>query len=187
MALILAAGASTRMGKPKALVKSGGTTLLRQVSDPYEHIDIPVVVITGFHANKVEPFLKDLCLDFVRNPAPWRGMISSVRTGLHAVPRTVDHVFIHPVDCPGVTPDTLQILMASLRAFPAAGGAKPTFRQRGGHPLLLAKPTWLRVLSRRYTDLRSAVAGSSDYMLRIELDDAAVLNDFDTPASLEAH
>jgi len=184
MALILAAGASTRMGRPKALVQMDGVPLLELVCTPYRRAGIRVLVITGFHAREVESLITRLGLKFIRNPAPWRGMISSVRTGLHALPRDVEQVFIHPVDCPGVTSHTLQSLSASLQAFPMAGGAKPTYNQRGGHPLLLTRTSWTRVLSKRCTDLRSMIAGSLEYMLRIEGDDAAVLNDFDTPAAL---
>ncbi len=184
-AIILAAGASTRMGRSKPLLRKNQITMLEAVCEPYKSIDISPIVVTGFNAPAVESHASSLGIMTVRNRAPWRGMASSVRSGLQHLPPEAELVFIHPVDCPGVKSSTLSLLASSLTAFSCALAAKPVYQGKGGHPLILARKAWMRMLSDRRLNLRSLLAAIPGQVLRIETDDPSVLRDLDTREQLQ--
>ncbi len=85
-AVILAAGASTRMGTPKQLLQFGGQTLLRRVASAALVAGCrPVVVVTGANAAAVRESLRGLDVQEVENQQWESGMSSSVRVGVEAV------------------------------------------------------------------------------------------------------
>ncbi len=185
-AIILAAGESSRMGRTKALLDGAGGTMLKRACQPYLALGTSPLVVTGYAASLVETHARTIGVPFIRNPAPSRGMDSSVRVGLRRIHRNVDLVFVQPVDCPGVEPHTLQELASTLLAFPDAVGAKPIFRGRGGHPLVLSRTAWSVMLStRRKWNLRQLLHHFGPRILRVETNDAAVILDIDTPADAE--
>ncbi len=81
--LLLAAGASRRMGQPKQLLVYQGKPLIRHMAEvaiatPCD----PIVVVLGAHAAAIRPHLADLPLQCVENPDWATGMASSIRCGL---------------------------------------------------------------------------------------------------------
>ncbi|HXF27317.1 MAG TPA: NTP transferase domain-containing protein, partial [Bryobacteraceae bacterium] len=78
--LILAAGASRRMGTSKALLTVGGETFLDRLIGLLSVVCEPVIVVTGHDALQAKDGM------FVTNPEPERGMLSSLQCGLRAVP-----------------------------------------------------------------------------------------------------
>src|ERR1700679_1330829 len=82
-AVILAAGASRRMGRPKALLEIGGRALVVRAAEAALAAPVwPVVVVLGAEASKIRPVLARLPVLIVENPAWAEGMASSLRTGL---------------------------------------------------------------------------------------------------------
>lgn len=85
-AVILAAGASTRLGQPKQLVAIGSESLLRRTARlAMEAGCAPVVVVLGFEAERMIPELDGLRALAVRNEEWPHGMGSSLRRGLQAI------------------------------------------------------------------------------------------------------
>jgi molybdenum cofactor cytidylyltransferase len=85
-AIVLAAGASTRMGRPKQLLRLGGKALVcRAAGAAVEAGCRPVVVVTGAFAAEVEAELSDLPISIVRNERWSAGMGSSLKAGAAAV------------------------------------------------------------------------------------------------------
>jgi molybdenum cofactor cytidylyltransferase len=186
-AIILAAGASTRVGSPKATARGPSGTMLQSTCRPFFAVEATPLVVTGFSALEVERLAKELGLQFVRNPAPSRGMVSSLRVGLESMVPEVKLVFVHPVDCPGVAPETLRTLLSSLQSSREALAAKPLHRGRGGHPVLLRKEacTLFRTCSEGWT-LRQFLASLGSRVLQIETEDQAVVRDLDTSEDIRA-
>ncbi len=183
-AVILAAGESTRMRRVKATVRVGGQTLLDHAARPFVSIGARVVVVTGFFAEEVEPVCVAMGAVVARNVAPHRGMASSIRTGLRRVDEDV--VFVHPVDCPGVKPVTLQFLLSVLAGFPDVHAAVPLYRGKGGHPVLLDRVARHLMVHRRDLTLRDLLAALGPGVVRVETDDPSVLLDIDTEADARA-
>ena len=84
--IILAAGASTRLGQPKQLLKWRGRTLLRHsIETALASIGRPVVVVLGANADQMIPETAGLTVSTVMNVQWQEGMASSIRAGLDAV------------------------------------------------------------------------------------------------------
>ncbi len=114
-ALVLAAGASTRLGQPKQMVRLGGETLLeRAVRVAGEAALTPVVVVLGAAAKRVAEGC-DLRSAWVVVNAGWAdGMGSSIRVGMELVQEfpEVDGIVVMTCDMPGVAVEHLRALAA---------------------------------------------------------------------------
>ena len=194
-AIVLAAGASQRMGQPKALLPFGGQTLLAGVLQRLCSVDIATTVVAiaephgGLLQRELErlgPALVPMRLHWAWNPTPEGGMLSSVQCALAhllaADSLRLEGALIWPVDIPQVRAETLRLLLAQGR--PDGPPVVPTYGERGGHPLWLPRslfaatlelpPTLgLRELRRRHPELR------------LPVDDAEILRDLDTPQDLQ--
>jgi molybdenum cofactor cytidylyltransferase len=85
-AIILAAGASSRLGEPKQLLRFEGRPLLvRAIEATLASGAAPIVVVLGAHAEKIRPVLHGLPILIADNPAWAEGMSSSLRVGLNAL------------------------------------------------------------------------------------------------------
>ena len=117
-AVILAAGASSRMGKPKQLLEYNGLTLVRRAALAARDAGCdPVVVVTGADAEELEKELRELNLQEANNPAWESGMGSSIRAGIQAVKANdkITAVVLMLCDQPFVTSNVLSALIAAHR------------------------------------------------------------------------
>lgn len=170
-AVILAAGAGTRMGGvAKALLRRGDRTFLQCIAS---HVDDGVVVVGPPYGDAVATHATELALRVVENPDPGRGMGSSVAAGFAAV-GDVDAAWLWPVDHPDVRASTLQALRAALGAHDVA---QPRYRGRGGHPPLIARGLFGKLAA--CTNARDVIAQAD--VVRVEVDDPGVVEDVDTP------
>ena len=112
--LLLAAGASTRMGRPKQLLPYRGRTLLRHAAETALASGCaPIVLVTGALHNELLPEIAGLPVRAVRNPAWETGMASSLQAGLAAVAgASPAAVLVMLTDQPLVTPELLRQLVA---------------------------------------------------------------------------
>jgi nicotine blue oxidoreductase len=176
--LVLAAGAGSRLGEPKApLVVAGERLVDRMVRVLAEAGCSPVVVVLGAWQGDV-PHATVLI-----NDAWPSGMGSSLRVGLTWLTQNaedIDRVAITPVDLPGLTVPAVKRLLNCPAAI--AAGAFDGVR---GHPVLLARTYWSAVLNVCDGDrgARDFLASRSDLVL-IELGDLADGTDLDTPVDL---
>lgn len=87
-ALILAAGASTRLGQPKQLVRIGGKSLLRRTARlAIEAGCAPVIAVLGYESAQMQPELDGLNVTPAVNESWAEGMGSSLRCGMAAIAR----------------------------------------------------------------------------------------------------
>ena len=96
-AIVLAAGASRRMGRPKQLLPYGGSTILRHVLDSLLTVQLTdIYVILGHAAEEVRRSIRDVDVRICVKDDPDAGMLSSLRVVLSALPATAG--IIHPPD-----------------------------------------------------------------------------------------
>jgi molybdenum cofactor cytidylyltransferase len=118
-AVILAAGPSTRMGKPKQLLQFGGETMLRRAASVALEAECrPVVVVTGAHAAASREALRGLDVREAENQQWESGISSSVRVGIEAAVRANSRtgaVALMLCDQPFVTRDIIAGLVAAYR------------------------------------------------------------------------
>ena len=112
--LLLAAGASTRMGRPKQLLPYHGRTLLRHAAETAVATGAsPIILVTGALHEALVAEVAGLPVQVVHNPAWETGMASSIRAGLAAVATAQPTaILIMLTDQPLVTPELLRELIA---------------------------------------------------------------------------
>ena len=134
--LILAAGASTRLGQPKQLLPFGTTTLLGRVvaeARAASALD-EVVVVTGGAATEVRRRVDFAGAKVVENPEFAQGCSSSYRTGLEALDPRAQAVAVLLGDQPGVDRTVVDEWRLTQDRIMLA-----SYKTREGHPLVFAR------------------------------------------------
>ncbi len=185
-AIILAAGASSRMGRTKALLPLPvGDWFLGRLHATLRAAGVEdIIAVIGHDAEAIEAAVSaaNLGLRLVRNPAPSRGQLSSLIAGLEALPAgEASAVMVTPVDLPLVSPATVRRV---LDAWQATGVAivRPERGGRHGHPVIFGAS----ILSElRAADLtagaRSVIQAHRGEILDVPVDDDGAFEDIDTP------
>jgi molybdenum cofactor cytidylyltransferase len=182
--IILSAGASSRMGTPKAMLPLNGETFLDRLIRLFSEAGIPPIVVLGHQAVEIQSGIQRGSEGrFVVNPDPRRGMLSSLQCGLEAVPQEAEAVMFMPVDHPNLERSTLEKLIGHFNAE-LAPVTVPTFQGEHGHPVLIARPLIAELLALPVTAQASDVIhryrGQTAY---IPVDDPAVTSDIDDRAA----
>jgi molybdenum cofactor cytidylyltransferase len=182
-AIILAAGASSRMGRPKPLLSLDGETFLDRLIARYSGICSPVTVVLGHDAGRIRAGIRQAATaKFVVNPLPERGMLSSLQCGLASLPDDVDAVLFTPADLPSILSSTIAAVAASDAAItiPRRGG-------RNGHPVRVSRTIAAELLSLPAdAQARDVLHRHRPETLFLDVDDPGILYDVDTPADYEA-
>ena len=153
--VLLAAGAGSRMGTPKALVEDDdGPWLPRGVRTLLEGGCDAVTVVLGAAADRARP-LVPRHVDVVVASDWSAGMSASLRSGLRALePTGANTAVVHLVDLPDVGPDVVRrLLRATLRdGGPARAGERPAdalaraaYAGDPGHPVVLGRDHWVAI------------------------------------------
>lgn len=207
-AVVLAAGASTRMGQPKALLTWRGQTFVRHVVALAEAAEAwPIVVVEG--AVALPPAVLGPALK-VTNPTWSNGQTDSLRRGLQALTALLPNipsapsdalespsnlkspsgslpgVLVLTVDRPHLRPDTARALAAAFRAAPGQIW-QPAHQGRRGHPILYPPGVVPDLLATGPAETaRDLLARPAIAALRraVAVDDPAVLDNLDHPADL---
>ncbi len=151
-ALILAGGASSRMGFPKALLQLDGIPLVEQHLHAADAFGMTLrVVVLGYAVDTILGAANLETAITVVNPAPHQGQFSSLQTGIETLlrPSLKDRwaaLMITPVDCPPPPSAVLRRLLSALSMEPDADGFIPTHRGRPGHPIVLRQSCARRLL-----------------------------------------
>lgn len=186
-AIVLAAGASSRMGGFKPLLDLGGASVLARVVELLQASGAdPVLVVTGNRASELEPVISGLGAAAVFNPEHARGMFSSLRAGLSALPPTSEAFFLLPVDIPLVRDHTLGRLLAA-RAEGLGPVLLPSFRGEPGHPPLVDARLAPAILAWEGAGgLRGFWEANPELTVKVPVADRFILRDLDTPAQYQA-
>lgn len=112
-AILLAAGPSSRLGRPKQLLEFNGETLVRRAARLLLELGLKVIAVTGAESVKVEKSLKGLALDTVYNENWVQGMGESIARGASKIPAGYDGVLIMQCDQWRIQKDDLFSLISS--------------------------------------------------------------------------
>jgi molybdenum cofactor cytidylyltransferase len=182
-AVVLAAGLSRRMGTPKLLLPFGGKTVIASIIDQLLQSRVDgIYVVVGGEAERISGALDGRAVNIVRNLDPERGgMLSSVRCGLAALPQPCQGALVVLGDQPAITAGVVDRM---VEAFDERGGGilVPCLGGRRGHPILISMRFRDEILA-QYDEvgLRGLLKAHPEEILEIEVEDAAVLADMDTP------
>ncbi len=185
-AVVLAAGASTRMGRPKALIEWRGRPFYESCVALADAVGCePVVVVDG--AQRLASPTDDAFV-LVHNPGWERGPLSSLQVGLRAaLERSTTAALVLSVDRPHVRVQTVAALVRAHADRPEAF-VQPSWRGQRGHPVLYPRALVEALLALPPTDTPRAVVRRPDVVkgrVVVPLDDPAVTDNIDTPGALE--
>lgn len=183
--LILAAGESRRMGRPKALLELGGRSFVALAIELLQGAGCaPVLVVDGAHR------LERLCGAQVVPNREWEwGPLSSLQVGLRAALELVaeiDAVVVHHVERPRVRVRTVRALLDGLASEPDCVW-QPMYLGQSGHPIVWPRALFeeLLALDPKRASARELLRGSAAARRRkLECDDPGVLDNVDTPEDL---
>lgn len=182
--VILAAGASSRMGgHPKALLDLRGETFVARLVRVLSTICDPVIVVLGYHVDRVRPMVPEGA-KVVINPAPERGQLSSLQTGLAELPENAEGFMFVPVDCPAAEPETVaHIKTAFVGRAARIQFVVPQYRGKHGHPVCASREIAKEMLALPSTaQARDVVHAHIANTLYVDVDDPGILTDIDNPA-----
>jgi molybdenum cofactor cytidylyltransferase len=183
-AIILAGGASRRMGSPKALLTWGGETFLDRLIGVFQPPCLNVIAVLGHEPERIRAAATRPA-DFVFNPDHALGQLTSLQCGLRALPPDIDAVFFTPVDYPAISAGTVRTLLHSYTGRELA--VVPRRDGKRGHPVLVAAelvPEFLALAPDR--SARDVMHRHVDRTLYVDVEDAGTVHDVDDPEAYRA-
>lgn len=180
--VIPCAGASTRMGRSKALLDAGGRSFLAATIGALVAGGCdPVVVVVGPGQIDEARRAKAAGAAVLENPDPGEGPITSLRLALAVLGASVEGVAFLPVDHPRVQPETVAALVDAFREGDAPL-VLPTLRGDRGHPALFRRTLFAALMDPGLEGgARTVVHAHLEGATLVEVDDAGVVTDIDTP------
>jgi len=188
VALLPAAGASRRMGRPKLLLPYGAGTIVGALVASLRVAGVETIcLVTSPEDEALRAWARAEGVLAAVNPDPERGMLSTIREGIAALGGAAalaargEALVVCPADLPAVRPETIAEVMGRREAA-GAPLALPVWQGRHGHPLVVAPE-----LIAEIDDLDPAVGlkqlrdRHAAATLWIAVDDAGVVQDVDTP------
>ncbi len=180
--LVLAAGLSRRMGRPKQLLRLGATTMLERTIQvaACSQLDEIVVVISPTLADQMRWDAPSRVRRVV-NPTPQDGQSSSLRLGLASLSKESSGALVLMCDQPGVTVALVDHLLEAWRSHPA-GALVPTYKHERGTPTLLGAELWPLVAQLTGdTGARAVFSSHPEVVRTIEVGHLGTPDDIDTP------
>ncbi|HEX6560067.1 MAG TPA: nucleotidyltransferase family protein [Longimicrobiales bacterium] len=185
--VVLAAGASTRMGESKAQLQIEGTTfieraihLLRAAGCRYV---VAVVADDDWTIRLADVSGAEPVINADRNSA----QIDSLRLGIANLPEDSEAVVVLPVDFPRIEVDTVKQLIGEF-ARSGARIANPVRNGTTGPPVIFARSVWPELMQGDLPDgARSVMAAHQDETHTTDVTDDGVLIDIDTPSDYAQH
>jgi molybdenum cofactor cytidylyltransferase len=181
-AIVLAAGASRRMGRPKALLHAGNRTFIRRILDTLREAGLPeaVVVVRPGQEEIVAAVEASGFGRTVLNPRAEEGQLSSLIAGLDAIDRPgVEAALVTLVDVPLIAPGAVRLLLARA-AVSAAPVIRAVHQGRHGHPVIFTRSLFDAL---RHADpaVGAKAVVRAVPIEDVETGDPGVVEDVDTP------
>lgn len=181
-ALLLAAGESKRMGRPKLLLPLGGRTIIEQAVDNLlgSRVD-EVVVVVGYRAQELGEKIARKPVKIVRNRRYRQGMSTSLIAGLNGIDRRAQAIMIALADQPFVESSLIDELLEEFKKQDK-GILIPVCQGQRGHPVILSLKYKERLLALRGdVGARPLIEENPDDLLEVPVESNSVNMDLNTP------
>jgi molybdenum cofactor cytidylyltransferase len=187
--LILAAGKSERMGRPKALLPFMGRCFLTHVLTEASQSSLAdVKIVLGHHAEAILEALPELRPKVLINPEYESEQLSSLQCGLkHLSLIKLDGVMVFLIDHPMIHRGLINQL---IEAFTKKDSpiVIPSFEHRRGHPMIFGAELFNELLAAPLDQGAVSVVRKHPHdILHLDVDEPGVLVDIDTPEAYEEH
>jgi molybdenum cofactor cytidylyltransferase len=181
-ALLLAAGQSIRMGRPKLLLPLGESTIIEQTIDNLLNSRVDeVIVVVGFRAQEHRERIGKRPVEIVTNLRYSEGMSASLVAGLNAVGKRAQAVMVALADQPFVESSLINELLDAF-AKHNKGIVVPVYQGRRGHPVVLSMRYREKLLALKGDiGARQIIEENRDDLLEVPVESDSVSIDLDTP------
>jgi xanthine/CO dehydrogenase XdhC/CoxF family maturation factor/CTP:molybdopterin cytidylyltransferase MocA len=181
-AIILAAGESRRMGSPKLLLPYLDKTIIEKVIEQVLQSEVKhIIVVLGSEKDKIRNQIRDYPVIIAENPDYQNGMLSSIQTGLRALPDDTDAVMLLLGDQPMVTGPVIDQLTDTYR-HSDKGIFIAVHKEKRGHPIII------KIKYRKEIEQLTFKNSMHDFtrkfaqdILEVETGTQDILRDIDTP------
>ncbi|HEY3412587.1 MAG TPA: nucleotidyltransferase family protein [Armatimonadota bacterium] len=185
-AVVLAAGAARRFGRPKLLMPFGESTVVGSVVRALASAGVaPIVVVAGAEIEGIRLALAGEPVKVVCNASPDDGMLSSIRAGLEALPAVLGRFLVVLGDQPRIRGEDISRL---IREHAASGSPVtiPVVGGKRGHPVVFIGAYRRRILDLADgLTLRDLMEAHRDDIIEVPCDFDAYVRDIDTREDYE--
>lgn len=188
--ILLAAGASHRMGSNKLLLPFKGQTILETTLGQLEAAGVgDIIVVTGHEASRLQPLLQGRPCRVVLNPNYKNGMTTSIQTGIAGAISDTTGFMICLADMPLVTAVEYQRLaktFAQQILHDPATIIQPQYQGRRGNPVLFSAGYRDELLALDFPDgAKPVVRANPHHLSMVDMSTDSVLLDADTPEAYQ--
>ena len=187
---ILAAGRSSRMGRPKMLLQWGTTTIIGHEVELWKQVGaVQIAAVIGAGDAAIGAELDRIALptvDRIVNPDPDRGMCSSIQCAAQWAgwAMVLSHVVIALGDQPHLKRGTLSLLMQSVQQDPDSIW-QPAFEGRARHPVVFPRHVFAQLAAAKQATLREFLDSMRGRIRIVETGDPGLALDIDRPEDYE--
>jgi molybdenum cofactor cytidylyltransferase len=183
--VILAAGASQRMGRPKPLLPFGGCSLIERAIQEARAARVdPVLVVLGHDAEQILSEADLGGAQVIVNPNPDAGQTGSLQAAVRSLPAEAEAFVNLPVDFPGVGREEIDAVVAAWsRRDPSTATRIVTAAYHGrlGRPTLFARETFGAILALAADAPVRELVETETARIDVEIGHTRILRDMDTP------
>ena len=187
-AVILAAGESSRMGSPKALLQIKGKTFLQHLVDTIRRAGLEhISVVLGHDAKNIRSKFPDNAVQFITNENYQKGQLSSIQTAIKNIPEEVGAILVCPIDRPLVSSGLVQkLIIEFIKSKPPV--VIPIYDAKRGHPMIFSSLLF-QELMRAPLDVgaRAVVWAHHNEVVEVPTNEEGILINIDTPELYEKY
>ena len=190
VAVVLSAGESSRMGRPKALLPIDGQTFIERIVAALKQTKVgKIIVILGHNARELEAKISHLPVQILINTDYKQGQLSSLQLAVRDLQADADcdGMLVHLVDHPYLAPLLVEEM---IRRFYETKKRiiVPKFRGRRGHPVIFSHALFDELLSAPMAEGAKAVVNAHRAeTLEIDTQEEGIAVDIDTPELYQQH
>jgi len=181
VALILAAGESRRMGRPKLLLPFGKQTMIETVISHVRQSQVDhILVVLGADSAKIKNKIKNLPVTVISNPDYKQGMLSSIKCGFWNLPEKTEAVLVWLGDQPSIPSSVADQVIETYRRT-KKGIVVPVYNNERGHPVLIDIKYKKEIETLNPAiGLRQLVYNHPQDTVEVKVDTASILRDIDS-------
>ncbi len=190
VAVVLSAGESSRMGRPKALLPIDGQTFIEKIVGALKKSSVAkVMVVLGHNADEMIQRIEHLRVEILVNPDYKLGQLSSLQVAVRRLEREpdCDGMLVHLVDHPYVNTELVQTM---IKRYEDTGKliVVPRYNGKRGHPVIFSRKLFSELLAAPVDQGAKAVVNAHrDDTLEIDTEAEGVTVDIDTPELYRQH
>jgi molybdenum cofactor cytidylyltransferase len=187
VAVVLAAGESSRMGRPKALLPIEGIRFIEKIVSSLQSTKVgKILVVLGHNAEEMRQKIADLPVLIVVNNEYKKGQLSSLVAAIRDIQSRqssaeLDGILVHLVDHPYVNPILVDVMIDRFYESKKLI-VVPRYHGRRGHPVIFSRSLFSELLNAALDQgAKTVVHAHQKDTLEIDTEDEGVTIDIDTP------